>query len=176
MKICVFCSSRKELSPSTFEQAKDFCKGLVDREMELVYGGGLEGLMGFMADAVLAEGGKVYGVFPDGIFPNEVAHDNLTQLIMTEDMMERKRKMMEMSDAFVVFPGGIGTLDEALEVMTWKSIGCFKKPILFFNWEGFWDSFHELLKDYESRGVFHPKTLDTFEFVNTVEDLFTRLQ
>lgn len=176
MKICVFCSSRKELSASTFEQATHFCKGLVARDMDLVYGGGLEGLMGFMADAVLAEGGKAYGVFPEGIFPNEVAHNGLTQLILTKDMMERKRKMMEMSDAFVVFPGGIGTLDEALEVITWKSIGCLEKPILFFNWEGFWDSFAHLLKDYEARGVFHPKTLDTFQYVDSVDDIFARLQ
>ena len=171
----MFCSSRKELSPSTFEQARLFCQQLVDKKMEFVYGGGAEGLMGFMADEVLSLGGAVHGVFPEGIFPNETAHQGLTELIITKDMMERKRQMMEMSDAFVIFPGGIGTLDEAVEVITWKSIGCFDKPIVFFNWEGFWDSFLALLEDYKQRKVLYPEAMKTFSNVGSVEEIFARL-
>lgn len=176
MNICVFCSSKKELTPSTFAQADDFCNRLVEKKHGFVYGGGLVGLMGHMADKVLENKGEAIGVIPEGLFPNEVAHPGLTELIYVEDLMARKKKMMELSDAFVIFPGGIGTLDEALEVMTWKSIKNFKKEIIFFNWEGFWDPLFDLLKHYEKEKVFYPETMESFAVANTVDEIFKELE
>lgn len=176
MNVCVFCSSKKELSQSTFLQADDFCTRLVKKNHGFVYGGGLVGLMGHMADKVLENKGKAIGVIPEGLFPNEVAHTGLSELIYVEDLMARKRKMMELSDAFVIFPGGIGTLDEAIEVMTWKSIKNFKKEIIFFNWEGFWDPFFDLLKHYEKEKVFYPETMESFSVVDTVDGIFKELE
>ncbi|MCJ8277231.1 MAG: TIGR00730 family Rossman fold protein [Bdellovibrionales bacterium] len=176
MNICIFCSSKSELSPSTFQQADAFCDTLVDKGHGFVYGGGLVGLMGHMADRVLDNKGEAYGVMPEGLFENEVAHPNLTKMYMVEDLMARKRKMMELSDSFVIFPGGIGTLDEAIEVMTWKSIKGFDKKIIFFNWEGFWDPVMDMLKHYEDQKVFYPETMACFKMVSTVDEIFKELE
>ncbi len=171
MNVCVFCSSKSDLSMTTFNQATLFCGALAAKDIGLVYGGGLLGLMGHFADRMLEVGGKVIGVMPEGAFPNEVAHKGLTELIYTQDMMDRKRTMMELSDAFVVFPGGIGTMDEALEVITWKTIYKFKKPIIFFNWEGYWQPFFDMLKAYEKTKLFYPETMESFVVVDKIEDI-----
>lgn len=175
MKVCVFCSSKTDLSKSTFEQASLFCQKMVKHKITMVYGGGLLGLMGHFADRMIELGGETIGVIPDGAFPNEVAHQGLTQLIYTIDMMERKRKMMELSDAFVVFPGGIGTMDEVIEVMTWKTVYKFEKPVVFFNWEGFWDPFLQMLKTYEKTKLFYPETMRSFVVVDNIQDLMGAL-
>lgn len=172
MRICVFCSSKSNLSPTVFEQATLFSQTLIKNKMGFVYGGGAAGLMGFFADQLHELGGESIGVLPEGAFPNEVAHKNLTQLFYTKDMMDRKRKMMELSDAFVIFPGGIGTIDEALEVLTWKTIYKFDKPIIFFNWEGFWNPFLAMLSAYEKTNLFYPETMQAFQVVETVDDIF----
>ena len=176
MNICVFCSSKNDLSPVIFEQAKEFCHKLVQKGHRLVYGGGAVGLMGFMADEVLIKKGEVIGIMPNGCFENEVAHTGLTELIYTEDLMGRKRKMMEISDAFVVFPGGIGTIDEAVEVITWKSIVGFKKEIIFLNSENYWNPFFDLLNHYQNMNVLYPETLAAFKVASEVDSLFTELE
>ena len=132
-------------------------------------------MMGHMANAMLAAKGEAIGVMPEGLFPHEVAHSGLTELIYTADLMERKRKMMELSDAFVIFPGGVGTLDEALEVITWKTIQRFKKPIVFFNWQGYWDPFWDMMKAYEAKNVFYPETMASFILVDDVDTLIKEL-
>lgn len=175
MNVCVFCSSRSELSPSTFEQAKLFAKNLSENSDTFVYGGGNAGLMGYFADQVIAHGGKAIGVMPEKTFPQEVAHRGLSELIFTGDMLSRKAKMMELSDAFVAFPGGIGTMDEILEVMTWETIYKKGKPIIFFNWQGFWDPFLEMLKSYEKTQLFYPETMKCFSVVDNVGDLIKEL-
>ena len=169
--VCVFCSSKSDLSPSTFEQATLFSEKLAKNDLGMVYGGGMLGLMGHFADRVNEFGGTTIGVMPNGAFEQEVAHKGLTELIYTDDMLDRKRKMMELSQAFVIFPGGIGTMDEALEVITWKTIYKFEKPIVFFNWEGFWNPFLEMLKAYEKTKLFYPETMASFTVVDNVSDL-----
>ena len=172
MRICVFCSSKSSLSASTFAEAEVFCEKIAARKDSFVYGGGAQGLMGFFADHLIKRGVKTVGVFPNGTFDQELEHKGLTELVYTEDMLDRKRKMMELSDAFVVFPGGIGTLDEAIEVLTWKTVYDIKKPLVFFNWEGFWNPFFDMLKLYEKTGLFYPKTMDAFKSVTTVNEIF----
>ena len=175
MNVCVFCSSKSDLSQSTFDQATLFAEKLAASRIGLVYGGGIAGLMGHFADKIMGCGGSAIGVMPKGAFQPEVEHKNLTEMIYTQDMMDRKRKMMEISEAFVVFPGGIGTMDEAIEVMTWKTIYKFEKPILFFNWEGFWDPFMEMLKSYDKTNLFYPETMASFKVVDNVNDLMEAL-
>ncbi len=175
MRVCVFCSSKSELPITTFNQATLLCRALVAKKVGMVYGGGLLGLMGHFADRMMELGGETIGVMPEGAFENEVAHKGLTELIYTKDMLDRKRKMMELSDAFVIFPGGIGTMDEAIEVMTWKTIYKFDKPIVFFNWEGFWDPFLNMLKEYEKTKLFYPETMKSFVVVDRIEDLMEAL-
>jgi len=176
MNVCVFCSSKSELSPQTFEKATEFCDQMVANDVGMVYGGGLLGLMGHFADRMIERKGKTYGVMPEGAFENEVAHQGLTELIYTNDMLDRKRKMMELSDAFVMFPGGIGTMDEAIEVITWKTIYKFEKPIVFFNIENFWDPFLEMLKSYEKTKLFYPETMKAFKVVDTIDDLMREIR
>ena len=175
MNVCVFCSSKSSLTESTFDQATLFCDELIKKKMGLLYGGGKLGLMGHFADQMIERGGNTIGVIPTGAFENELAHLGLTQLIYTKDMLDRKREMMELSQAFVVFPGGIGTMDEAIEVMTWKTIYKFNKPIVFFNWEGFWDPFLQMLKSYEKTGLFYPETMASFKVVDNVHSLMKEL-
>lgn len=175
MKICVFCSSKSDLDPSVFDQATEFSEKLVSQNMSLIYGGGVLGLMGHFADRVLEKGGEVIGIIPDGAFEQEVAHQGLTKLIYTVDMLERKRQMIELSDAFVVFPGGIGTMDEVLEVITWKTIYKFEKPIVFYNFQGFWDPFLQMLKSYEKTKLFYPETMRSFKVVDNLNDLMKEI-
>lgn len=177
MNICVFCSSRSQLSQSTFEQSRKFIELLVSKGHGFVYGGGNAGLMGFLADLVVKGGGHSIGVMPEKTFPQEVAHQGLSELIYTGDMLSRKGKMMEVSDAFVIFPGGIGTMDEILEVITWQTIYKHDKPIVFFNWEGFWDPFLEMLKTYSTQTeLFYPETMESFKVVSQVSDIFKEIE
>ena len=171
MNICVFCSSKEELVEKIKTDADIFCDELLKNDHSFVYGGGAVGLMGYFADKLSESGGKTYGVMPEGAFEHEVAHKNLTELHYTKDMLDRKRMMMELSDAFVIFPGGIGTIDEALEVLTWKTIYKFKKPIVFYNWNGFWNPFLDMLKAYEKTKLFYPETMEAFVVVDDVKDI-----
>ena len=176
MNICVFCSSRSSLSKETFEQADLFSEQLVAQGHGFVYGGGNAGLMGHFADKVIALNGKSIGVMPEKTFPQEVAHLGLTELIYTADMLARKGKMMDISDAFVMFPGGIGTMDEALEVITWQTIYKVNKPIVFFNWQGFWDPFLKMLEAYSKTELFYPETMESFKVVNQVQEIFKEIE
>lgn len=126
----VFCGSRLGASPDYRIAATALGRGLAEARLRLVFGGGRIGLMGALADAALAAGGEVVGVIPEFLARIEVAHAGLTELIVTDSMHARKLRMYELSDAFVVLPGGLGTLDEALEVITWRQLGLHDKPIL----------------------------------------------
>ncbi|MGA9867800.1 MAG: TIGR00730 family Rossman fold protein [Acetobacteraceae bacterium] len=128
--VAVFCGSRPGLLPDFRAAATSLGHGLARAGLRLVFGGGRIGLMGALADAALAAGGEVIGVIPEFLTRLEVAHSGLTELVITDSMHSRKSRMYELSDAFVVLPGGLGTLDEALEVITWRQLGLHDKPIL----------------------------------------------
>lgn len=134
--VAVFCGSRVGASPAYREAAATLGRGLAAAGIGLVFGGGRIGLMGAVAGAVLAAGGTAIGVIPAFLTRREVAHSGLTELIVTDSMHERKARMYELSDAFVVLPGGLGTLDEAMEVITWRQLGLHDKPILLCDVEG----------------------------------------
>src|SRR5215467_14955068 len=137
--VCVYCGSNAGSEPAFGEAAGQFGKILAENDVRLIYGGGSVGLMGILADAVLAHGGKATGIIPDFLTQRERPRRLGQDLIVTRDMHERKRTMFERADAFVALPGGIGTLEELVEQLTWAQLGRHKKPILVANVSGFWD-------------------------------------
>jgi uncharacterized protein (TIGR00730 family) len=127
--IAVFCGSRAGHDPALHTQAVALGHGMAARGMRLIYGGGRVGLMGAVADAVLEASGEVTGVIPEFLTRLEVAHDGLTELVVTDSMHSRKRLMFDLADAFVTMPGGLGTLDETVEIITWRQLGLHDKPV-----------------------------------------------
>ena len=143
--ICVYCASGPGTNPKFVEAARDFGRILAENGIQLIYGGGSVGLMGELAVSVLDHGGIVTGVIPDFLVNREHMLERSQERIITRDMHERKRIMFERADAFVALPGGIGTLEELVEQLTWAQLGRHKKPILIANIDGFWDPLCVLL-------------------------------
>ena len=136
--LCVYCGSSSGEHPEYAEQARAFGAEMARRDITLVYGGGNVGLMGVVADAVLACGGKVIGVIPRQLVDREVAHAGLTELQVVDTMHQRKTRMFELSDAFVALPGGFGTLDEMFEMLTWSQLGLHGYPCAFLDVRGYY--------------------------------------
>ncbi|MSP20987.1 MAG: TIGR00730 family Rossman fold protein [Alphaproteobacteria bacterium] len=173
--VCVFCGSRVGRDSGHRALARHFGEILANAKVRLVYGGGSIGLMGVLADAVLAAGGQVTGVIPDFLDRIEVGHRTLTDLAVVGSMHERKAVMFEQSDAFVVLPGGLGTLDETIEIITWRQLGLHDKPILLVNHEGYWDPLVTLLDHTVTEGFAGENTRRLFGVVNTVRDVLPAL-
>jgi uncharacterized protein (TIGR00730 family) len=145
-RVCVYCGSGLGSNPAYAEAARTLGKGLADAGIGLVYGGGSLGLMGEVAKATLQAGGHVTGIIPDFLSERERMLQDVSDLIVTKDMHARKRKMFEKSDAFVALPGGVGTLEELVEQLTWSQLGRHTKPIVVVNIDGFWSPFLNLLQ------------------------------
>ena len=148
--ICVFCASSNAVASRYFDVATQVGNLLAENGFNLVYGGGKVGLMGAVAMAVHQKGGKVLGIIPECLMAREVAYTQADELIVTDDMFQRKQLMIDKSKAFVVLPGGFGTLDEVMEVITLKQLGTHQKPIEFLNTDGFFDdllTYFEKLKE-----------------------------
>ena len=137
--ICVFCGSSKGFHEKYMNHAKELAMELVRQNLTLIYGGANIGLMKTMADTVLEQGGKVVGVMPSRLTDKEIAHTGLTELYIVETMAERKEIMAAKSDAFIALPGGIGTLDELFEALSWNQLGLMHKPVSILNTDGFYD-------------------------------------
>jgi len=138
--VCVYCASSTQVKPSFFEATERLAKIFVTANMSVVYGAGASGLMGQLADTTLQSGGKITGVIPRFMFDEAWHHTALTSLVVTETMHERKEMMAGMADAVVALPGGCGTMEELLEVITWKQLGLFTKPIVILNIDNYFDS------------------------------------
>ncbi len=138
-QLCVYCGSSTGSNPAVSQAAVSLGRLLGERNIGLVYGGGAVGLMGRIANEVLAGGGSVTGIIPTSLFPPEVTHDGLTELIDVNSMHERKAAMMERADAFVALPGGFGTLEELVEALTWAQLGLLDKPVGLLNVDGYYD-------------------------------------
>ncbi len=143
--LCVYCGSSPGSDPAFVEAAHALGKTLAQNRVRLVYGGGSVGLMGALAEAVLEHGGQVTGIIPEFLAPREQPGRLPQELVVTRDMHERKRKMFERADAFVALPGGVGTLEELVEQLTWLQVGRHRKPVLLANIKGFWNPFRTLL-------------------------------
>jgi uncharacterized protein (TIGR00730 family) len=149
-KICVYCGSGPGTDPAFIEAARAFGAILAKNRIGLVFGGGSVGMMGAIAKSVMEHGGQVVGIIPEFLVTRERALRGTDELIVTRDMHERKRKMFEMADAFVAMPGGIGTLEELVEQITWVQLGRHRKPILLANIEGFWQPLCALIDHMKS--------------------------
>jgi uncharacterized protein (TIGR00730 family) len=154
--VCVFCGSSAGNDPRFAQTASEFGALLAKEGITLVYGGGHVGLMGILADAVLANGGKVIGVIPRALWDREVGHRNLTELHVVESMHERKALMASLADAFVALPGGLGTLEEIFEVWTWAQLGIHDKPVGFLNAIGFYAPLLTFLDNAVDAGFVRP--------------------
>lgn len=150
--IGVFCGANAGTNKVYSEAATKLGKLMAIQSIALVYGGGNVGLMGIIADSILAEGGMVVGVIPQSLVDREVAHKGVQELIVVETMHERKAIMAARSDAFIAMPGGFGTFDEICEIITWNHLGIIKKPVAFFNVNGFYDKFFEMIDHTVTEG------------------------
>ncbi|HQS05143.1 MAG: Rossman fold protein, TIGR00730 family [Sphingobacteriales bacterium 17-39-43] len=137
--ISVFCGSNFDGNPVLLKAVNDLADAMVEKEISLVFGGGRVGVMGLIADAVLKRGGKAIGVIPQFLMDKEVGHTGLTELIITENMHQRKQKMADLSDGVITMPGGFGTMEEFFEVLTWLQLGIHGNPIGLLNVDGFYD-------------------------------------
>jgi uncharacterized protein (TIGR00730 family) len=174
--LCVYCGSSPGTDPAFVETARSFGNILADNHIRLVYGGGSTGLMGALAQAVLDGGGQVTGIIPDFLTKKERPRQLAQELIVTPDMHERKRTMFERADGFVALPGGIGTLEELVEQLTWAQLGRHKKPILIANINGYWDPLLTLIEHMRAVG-FMPASLRVDVLVaNRVEDILPKLR
>lgn len=150
--ICVYCGSNPGNRPEYLEAAKALGKTLAANQITLVYGGAKIGIMGCIADTVLAEGGEVIGVMPQSLVDREVAHPGLTRLEVVSSMHERKALMAKLSDGFIAMPGGIGTLEEIFEVLTWAQLGFHRKPCGLLNIQGYYDHLSTFLDHVTEEG------------------------
>lgn len=151
-RVCVFCGSSMGNDPRFATVARDLGEELAARRIGLVYGGGSIGLMGVVADAVLAAGGEAIGVIPQFLKTEEIAHAGLTELRVVANMHERKAMMADLSDAFIALPGGLGTFEEILEMLTWLQLGIHQKPVALLDVSSYWSGLRRLLRDAVTSG------------------------
>ena len=175
--ICVYCGSSPGTDPAFVEAARDFGKILAHSGIRLVWGGGSVGLMGAIASSVIEHGGAATGIIPEFLTAKERPRRLAQEQIVTRDMHERKRTMFDRADAFVALPGGIGTLEELVEQMTWAQLGRHKKPILIANINGFWDPLLSLLAHMRMLGLVPPPSRGVdLLVVERVADILPKLQ
>jgi uncharacterized protein (TIGR00730 family) len=174
--VCVYCGSGPGTNPLFVESGKALGKALAQNGIRLVYGGGSVGIMGAVASSVLEHGGKVTGIIPDFLTNRENALRHVQEMIVTPDMHERKRLMFEHSDAFVALPGGIGTLEELVEQLTWQQLGRHSKPVLLANIAGFWEPLLALIAHMRATQFIRPNLSVNILKAERVEDILPRLQ
>ena len=175
-RIAVYCGSKIGLSDAYQVMARELAMTLVDERVELVFGGGKVGLMGVLADTVLAHGGKVTGVIPSGLDIDEVVHKDLTELVKVPGMHQRKAMMLDLADACIAMPGGIGTMDEIFEAWTWGQLGIHTKPVGLLNVEGYFDSLIEYLSTMVRQGFLSQKHHNRLYISESPSDLIEKMR
>lgn len=173
--VCVYCGSSNRAAEEYKQAARDCGRLLAENGIRLVYGGGASGLMGIVADGALAAGGLVTGIIPYHLKRREVGHDGVTELLTVDSMHTRKRLMADQADAFVVLPGGFGTMDETFEVLTWKQLDLHDLPIVLVNINGYWDKFLALVDDIIEQKFAASTNRQLFTVVKRVEDILPAL-
>ncbi len=175
LTVCVYCGSGHGSKSAYTEAANTLGTQLARQGLKLIYGGGGLGLMGAVARAALLEGGDVTGIMPLFLSEREQQLEQLTELVVVDNMHERKMAMFERSDAFVALPGGIGTLEELVEQLTWAQLGQHKKPVILANIEGFWNPFLQLLEDMRKEAFIRKELEVRVEIVNSADDIVPSL-
>jgi uncharacterized protein (TIGR00730 family) len=175
-KICVFAGASAGNKPSYAEAAHDLGALIASHGLGLVYGGGRRGLMGRVADGAIESGGTVIGIIPKFLDRVEIGHAGVTKLHVIDTMHQRKEMMYAESDAFIILPGGLGTLDETMEITTWRQLDLHKKPVIILNIDGYWDSLLAMLDSVVAEGFMHNGHLQHFDTVASVDGLKPHLQ
>ncbi len=169
--LCVFCGSSAGKQPAMADMAFRLGANLAAHGIKLIYGGGNVGLMGKVAQGVMDNGGHVTGVIPEHLLKMEVGHTGLSELVVVDSMHSRKARMFELADAFAVLPGGLGTLDETFEILTWKQLGLHDKPVVLVDGFGFWDPLLALIASMIDGGFIAPRHRDLFAVAQSVEEI-----
>ena len=174
-RVCVFCGSSAGARPEYAEVARLLGRALVERHLGLVYGGGSVGLMGILADAVLEAGGEVIGVIPRPLASRELAHAGLSEVRVVDTMHERKATMASLADGFAALPGGLGTLEETLEILTWGQLGIHVKPVGVLDVLGYYDGLRRLLDHAQAEGFIRRDHAGLLLFAASADELLDRL-
>ncbi len=173
--LCVYCGSSDRGDARHRDAAAALGRAAAERGIGIVFGGGHVGLMGVVADAALAAGGEVIGIIPEHLQDRELGHGGLTRLEVVDSMHSRKARMCALADAFCILPGGLGTLDETFEIVTWKQLRLHDKPVVVLNRDGFWDPLLALVAHQVAEGYVRPEHADFFLVAETVEGVFEAL-
>lgn len=174
--VCVYCGSSARVDQIFKDSAVALGKAIVAQGWGVVYGGGRVGLMGLVADSALEAGGKVVGIIPEHIQSREIEHTDLTELHVVDSMHTRKRMMVDRADAFAVLPGGLGTLDEFFELLTWKQLGLHDKPIVLVNINGYWDKLIESINHLAEAGFMREDDMRTFSVVSSIDEALAAIR
>lgn len=174
-QVCVYCSARDAVDPLYIQAAKELGEILASNGKALIYGGGSTGLMGAVTDAAIEHGGYVTGIIPEHLRDVEKMHKGVQNLIVVDTMHQRKQRMAEMADAFVILPGGLGTMDEFFEILTWRQLQLHDKPILLVNINGYWDHLIQLIKVMADGHFVSPEDLLKFVVIDTVDEVLPML-
>src|SRR6185369_13323751 len=174
--LCVYCASSDRLDPKYYAAAAELGRAMVPRGWGLVYGGGKTGMMGAVARAVKQSGGHVVGVIPEFMKARELAYTEADELVTVITMRERKLLMETRADAFVTLPGGWGTLEEIMEILTLRQLDVVKKPCVFFNQDGFYDDLLRFFDRMLAEKFFKPSNMDLFRVAKTIPEVFTQIE
>jgi uncharacterized protein (TIGR00730 family) len=174
--LCVYCASSDRIDPKYAAAATELGREMVKRGWGLVYGGGKTGLMGAVAKAVKSQGGKVVGIIPEFMKSRELAYDEADELVTVVTMRERKLLMEARADAFVTLPGGFGTLEEIMEILTLRQLDVVKKPCVFLNQDGFYDDLFRLFEKMLAEKFFKPSNMGLFRVAATVPEIFAQIE
>lgn len=172
--VCVYCGSQPGRNPLYIEAGRALGRSIAEHGLRLVYGGGTRGIMGAVASGVMSNGGQVLGIIPEFLMDKEASKHSLgalTEVVVTENMHQRKHRMFEEADAFVTLPGGIGTLEEIVEIMTWGQLGRHRKPMVFANINKFWEPMLQLVDHMASEGFIHTAHLVKPMIIDNVDDI-----
>jgi len=174
--VCVFCGASNNVAKEFLDEGKRLGKMLAEKGYHMVFGAGDCGMMGAVANASLANGGTVTGVYPRVLEGLEKEHIGLTELIIVDDMHTRKHTMFDKSDAFIILPGGFGTMDETFEVITWKQLNTHNKPVILYDYKGFWQNWVALTNQFIDMGFASQRTRSMYDVVDNVEAVFAKLE
>lgn len=174
--LCVFCASSSKIDDVYFNAARQLADVCVDRNIHVLYGGGAVGLMGALADRIIERRGRITGIIPDFMKALEWAHSEVTELIVVEDMRERKKRMIENVDAVVALPGGVGTLEELLEVITLKQLGRFHRPIIIVNTDGFYNPLLKFFDEMIEKRFMHDLNRNIWDVVDRADQVIGAIE
>lgn len=174
--VCVYCGSSARVDQAYKDAAVELGRAIAAKNWSVVYGGGRVGLMGLVADSALEAGAKVVGIIPQHIQAREIEHTDLTELHVVDSMHIRKQMMVDRGDAFVILAGGLGTLDEFFEILTWKQLGLHDKPVVMVNINGYWTKMIEAIRHIADEKFMRPEDMGMFQVVDTVAEVAAAIE